>query len=210
MPVYVHNVNVFLFACVCLRFQRRRQTISGSVPHPLPCLIGQTDQSERGLVVPTMRPCVRWAWAWGGQCETTTRYSTSLQQRFSSSLSDTKVAEFDPQPQKASTYYRKAHSTLSGAEITPINRLIAVLKPAAAAAAEVWMKRCGATCLTPKWSTCQPEQVYVWLPGSVLHKHNTDIRHQQLISSLHPPRSRMSVSYNKKGVKAQNCPSRFD
>lgn len=39
--------------CVYLRFQGCRQTISGSVLCPLPCLIGQTDQSERGLVGPT-------------------------------------------------------------------------------------------------------------------------------------------------------------
>lgn len=79
-----------VFVCVCLRFPAGRQTISGSVPHPLQCLIGQTDQSERGFVVSTKRPCVPWAWAWGGQCETTTRCYTSSAKTFQL-ISDTKL-----------------------------------------------------------------------------------------------------------------------
>lgn len=94
----------FLFACVCLSFQAGSRTISGSVPHLLRCLIGQTDQSERGLVVPTIRPCVPWAWAWGGQYETTSCYSTSPQQQFSSNSAhlQRKVAEFNRQPDNTS------------------------------------------------------------------------------------------------------------
>lgn len=45
-----------VFVCVrVLELPGRPWTISGSVPHPLQCLIGETDQSERGLVVPTIK-----------------------------------------------------------------------------------------------------------------------------------------------------------
>lgn len=50
--------------------------MKGSVPRPLQRLIGRRDQSERTLVVPTMRPCVARAQVCGGQRETTARCST--------------------------------------------------------------------------------------------------------------------------------------
>lgn len=49
-----------VFVCVrVLELPGRPWTISGSVPHPLQCLIDQTDQSERGLVVPTIKALCR-------------------------------------------------------------------------------------------------------------------------------------------------------
>lgn len=118
------------------------QTISGSVPRPLQCLIGRTDQSERGLVVPTIRPCVPRARVWGGQCATTTRYSAALQNNSPAIqlISRKKAAELDSQ---ASNYWRasilksKIHilscwllqkSAQSRAVYIPSSRLIAILK----------------------------------------------------------------------------------
>lgn len=58
-------VNVFMFAYMRLKFQAGLQTMRGSVPLPLQRLIGQTDQSERAPLGPTIRPCVPWASALG-------------------------------------------------------------------------------------------------------------------------------------------------
>lgn len=154
--IYVNGV--FLFACVCLSFQAGSRTISGSVPHLLRCLIGQTDQSERGSCCPNNKALCSLSLSVGRSIwnNIVLLYvsATTIQQQFSSSPKESRWIWSSARQHKLvitaellflksksthlfAYFHGKAHSTLSGAEIIPNSGLIAILKPAAA---EVWMK----------------------------------------------------------------------